>query len=85
MQYEPKFELGQKVYLYIPITNAEDGSQKWYLSFEFVQAILIEKEGDKLIYNYQAGDLGWYKEDVLFASEEEAEGKTDLNTLYRAN
>jgi len=75
MKYETKFELGQKVYLYIPVTKALDGSQKWYLSFDFVTAILIEEEEDKLIYNYQVGDLGWYKEDSLFASEEEAEGK----------
>lgn len=75
MKYEPEFELGQKVYLYIPVTRAFEEGQKWYLTFEFVTAILIEEEEDKLIYNYQVGDLGWYKEDNLFASEEEAEGK----------
>ena len=76
MQYEPKFELGQKVYLYLPVANTMDDNVKWCLGFEFVTAILIEKEGDKLIYNYQVGNIGWYKEDVLFASEAEAEGKS---------
>lgn len=78
MQYEPKFELGQKVYLYIPVTtvttNGEE-SKKWYLTFDLIEAILIEKEKGKLIYNYQVGKLGWYKESNLFETEAEAEGK----------
>ena len=70
----PKFKIGQKVYkVYTP-------NQKYPFEFKIIGFKITKSKGeDNIFYNVEEDgfDMGWYPDEILFATEEEAQAKLE--------
>lgn len=68
----PKFKIGQKVYkVYTP-------NQKYPFEFKIIGFKITKSKGeDNIFYNVEEDgfDMGWYPDEILFATKKEAEQK----------
>ena len=70
----PKFRIGQEVYkVYTP-------NQKYPFEFKIIGFKITKSKGeDNIFYNVEEDgfDMGWYPDEILFATREEAQAKLE--------
>lgn len=70
----PKYKIGQEVYkVYTP-------NQKYPFKFKIIGFKITKSRGeDNIFYNVEEDgfDMGWYPDEILFATKEEAEAKLE--------